>query len=151
MADSDKKQDAEAANGNGGDEKKEEAVSYEKELAGYLQERIKPGLNSGAIPMLARSIAKELAHRQPPNGATPEAPAADESSSGGDEAAPDFEADMHELQAELGDDWILRFSVQGDKAWLTAEKEDGTQRIEAPNASVISEAVELINEGGGRG
>ncbi len=43
---------------------------------------------------------------------------------------------MHELQAELGEDWILRFSVQDDEAWLTAEKADGSQRIEAPTASV---------------
>ena len=57
---------------------------------------------------------------------------------------------MQELQAELGEDWILRFSVQGDDAWLTAEKEDGSQRVEAPTASVLSEAVEVINEGGGR-
>ena len=28
----------------------------EQELAEYLQERIKPGLNRGAIPLLARSI-----------------------------------------------------------------------------------------------
>jgi hypothetical protein len=34
----------------------QEVSKYEKELAGYLQERIKPGLNSGAIPLLARSI-----------------------------------------------------------------------------------------------
>ena len=66
------------------------------------------------------------------------------------EAPLDFEAEMQELQAELGEDWILRFSVQGDDAWLTAEKEDGSQRVEAPTASVLSEAVELINEGGGR-
>ena len=58
---------------------------------------------------------------------------------------------MHELQVELGEDWILRFSVQGDDAWLTAEKEDGSQRVEAPTASVLYEAVELLNEGGGRG
>ena len=57
---------------------------------------------------------------------------------------------MHELQAELGEDWILRFSVQGDDAWLTAEKDDGSQRVVAPTASVISEAVALLNEGGGR-
>ena len=57
---------------------------------------------------------------------------------------------MRELQAELGEDWILRFSVQGDDAWLTAEKDDGSQRVEAPNASVLSEAVGLLNEGGGR-
>jgi hypothetical protein len=57
---------------------------------------------------------------------------------------------MHELQAELGEDWILRFSVQGDNAWLTAEKDDGSQRVEAQTASVISDAVELLNEGGAR-
>ena len=57
---------------------------------------------------------------------------------------------MHDLQAELGEDWILRFSVQGEAAWLTAEKADGSQRVEAPTASVISEAVALLNEGGGR-
>ena len=44
---------------------------------------------------------------------------------------------MHELQADLGKDWILRFSVQGDDAWLTAEKDDGSQRVEAPTASVL--------------
>src|SRR3954466_10848960 len=38
-------------------------AKYEEDLAGYLLERIKPGLNRGAIPLLARSIAKELAHR----------------------------------------------------------------------------------------
>ena len=123
----------------------EEAEKYEKELAGYLQERIKPGLNSGTIPLLARSIAKEIANRDRPDGA---------SNGHGKEAeggnASDFEADMHELQDELGKDWILRFSVQNDEAWLTAEKADGSQRVEAQTADVISQAVELLNEGGGR-
>jgi hypothetical protein len=123
----------------------EEVATYEQELARYLQERIKPGLNSGAIPLLARSIAKEIAHREHPNGASEDAQVEAES-----EAPPDFEADMHELQAELGEDWILSFSVQGDDAWLTAEKIDGSQRVEAPTASVLSEAVGLLNEGGGR-
>ena len=161
--------------------------SIEKELAGYLQERIKPGLNSGAIPLLARSIAKEIAHREHPNSASEDAevedeptaeaedeptaeaedePTADADDEPGDaddeptaeaddedaesEPPADFEADMRELQAELGEDWILRFSVQGDDAWLTAEKDDGSQRLEAPTASVLSEAVGLLNEGGGR-
>jgi hypothetical protein len=185
----------------------EELAKYEKELAGYLQQRIKPGLNSGAIPLLARSIAKEIAHREHPHGATedaeaeaedesnaeaedepdaqaedepdaqadeeadaeaddepddeaddePEAEADDESEAEADdepddesESPPDFEAEMRELQTELGEDWILRFSVQGDDAWLTAEKDDGSQRVEAPTAAVIAEAVELLNEGGGR-
>ena len=48
----------------------EEIASYEQELAGLLQERIKPGLNSGAIPLLARSIAKDIAHRDTPSGAS---------------------------------------------------------------------------------
>jgi hypothetical protein len=159
----------------------EEVATYEQELADYLQQRIKPGLNSGAIPLLARSIANDIAHRERPNGASgdtgaddepgaaaddeptaeaedePTAQADDEPSDQADDEpssdgeASDFEADMHEFQAELGEDWILRFSVQGGAAWLTAEKEDGSQRVEAPTASVISEAVELLKEGGGRG
>ena len=171
----------------------EAIATYEQDLARYLQERIKPGLNSGAIPLLARSIAKDIAHREHPNGGADDAGedandgdapaeqsaraaeedsaeehdqddagAGDEDDAGaededdagaGDEdngAAPDFEADMHELQAELGEDWILRFSVKGDDGWLTAEKEDGSQRVEAPTADVIAEAVELLNERGGR-
>jgi hypothetical protein len=190
----------------------EELAGYEKELASYLQERIKPGLNSGAIPLLARSIAKEIAHRERPNSATEDAGAEDKPSAGAEdkpsaeaddeqtseadadpsaeedeeqtseaddeadaeaddepaeadgddsaeaddedssdgEAAADFEANMHELQEELGDDWILRFSVKGDEAWLTAEKDDGSQRLEAPTAQLLTEVVGLLNEGGGR-
>jgi hypothetical protein len=177
-----KQQKADVGTGQNGHE--EDVAKYEKELAGYLQERIKPGLNSGAIPLLARSIAKEIAHREHPNSASEDAEAEDKSiaeaedeptaeaddeptaDEPGDEAdeptaeaddedaesepSPDFEADMRELQAELGEDWILRFSVQGDDAWLTAEKDDGSQRVEAPTASVLSEAVGLLNEGGGR-
>jgi hypothetical protein len=199
----DKKQEADAGTGKSGP--KDEVAKYEQDLAAYLQERIKPGLNSGAIPLLARSIAKDIAHREHPNGtpkeaepgdepkadaedepeakaedepkaeaedeATPEAngePEAEAEDESGDEAddepraeaddeddtenepPPDFEADMRELQAELGDDWILRFSVHGDDGWLTAEKDDGTQRVEAPEASVLVEAVGLLNERGGR-
>ncbi len=124
-----------AQNGN------EEAVaSYEQELADYLQERIKPGLNRGAIPLLARSIAKDIAHREHPNSGQDENGAENEE-------APDFEADMHELQADLGEDWILRFSVHGDDAWLTAEKDDGSQRVEAPTASELLEKVDRLDEG----
>ena len=185
-----KQQKANPGTGQNGHE--EDIARYEKELAGYLQERIKPGLNSGAIPLLARSIAKEIAHREPPNSASEAAEAEDEPTAEaedeptaeaddepGDDAddqpgdeptaeaddednaeaddedaesepSPDFEADMRELQAELGEDWILRFSVQGDEPWLTAEKDDGSQRVEAPTAEVLIEAVELLNEGGGR-
>jgi hypothetical protein len=56
---------------------------------------------------------------------------------------------MHELQEELGEDWIVRFSVQGDEAWLTAEKDDGTQHVEGPTADVLRQAVQLLDEGGG--
>ena len=200
--------------GTGQNGHQDEVAKYEQELADYLQQRIKPGLNSGAIPLLARSIAKEIAHREHPNGAVaeadakdgqtaeadgeqgaeakgeqaaeadgeqaaeadgeetaeaedehtaeaddeksaeaddePSAEAEDEESGESESTPPDFEADMHELQAELGEDWILRFSVQGDDAWLTAEKDDGSQRVEAATASVLSEAVELLNESGGR-
>jgi hypothetical protein len=185
-----KKQEADPRTGKSG--KDDDVAKYEQELAAYLQDRIKPGLNSGAIPLLARSIAKDIAHREHPNGAPETAPADDESkgkaeaedeakAEAGDEptaeaddakregeadgepsaeaddeesaeseAPPDFEADMRELQSELGEDWILRFSVHGDDGWLTAEREDGSQRLEAPEASVLVEAVGLLNERGGR-
>jgi hypothetical protein len=105
----------------------DDVARYEEELEGYLQERIKPGLNRGAIPLLARSIASEIAQQD-----------------------YDLETDLRKLQAELGDDWILYFAIQGDDTWLTAEKEDATQRVEAPNASVLSEIITLLNEKGGR-
>ena len=198
-----KQQKANPGTGQNGHE--EEVARYEQELAAYLQERIKPGLNSGAIPLVARSIAKEIARREHPKGASAGAEADDEPSAEADdepsaeaddepsaeaddepsaeaddepsaeaddepsaeaddepsaeaddepsaesEAPPDFEADMHELQAKLGEDWILRFSVRGDDGWLTAEKDDGTQRLEAQTASVLLEVVELLNENGGR-
>ena len=191
--------DKQAENGNG-----DQVASFEQDLAEYLQKRIKPGLNSGAIPLLARSIAKDIAHRERPVEASdegeaedepapdiddqptgeaedePEAEADEESEDYSDEEAadeadaeaegeadaeaedegdddepeaegngqPDFETEMHELQADLGEDWIVRFSVQGDDEWLTAEKEDGSQRIEAATADVLVEAVGLLNERG---
>ena len=45
-----------------------------------------------------------------------------------------------------GGDWILRFSVHGDDRWLTAEREDGSQRLEAPNAQVLVDAVQLLDD-----
>jgi hypothetical protein len=175
------------------------ATTHEQELAEYLQERIKPGLNRGAIPLLARSIAKEIVRREHLGGGSEdheadgeydekpddepaleagdaddiEAEADDEPEGESDDEADDepsdevddepddeaddesespldeFEAEMHELQAELGEDWIVRFSVQGDEAWLTAEKQDGSQHVEGPTAEVLLEAVELLDEGGG--
>ena len=195
-------------------------AAYEKDLAGYLQERIKPGLRSSAIPLLARSIAKDLARRQPPASSegegvhadeerpdahadeerpdahadeerpdaqadeegpdaqadeerpdaqadeereaqeVPDAQADDEQPDAqaddeqpdaqADDEQPDFEAEMHELQTELGDEWILRFSVQGGNGWLTAERQDGTQRVEAPDAERLVTIVDAITEGGGR-
>ena len=114
---------------------------YEAGLARYLQERIKPNLSPSAIPLMARSIAKEIAGRE-----RPEAPAAGDSPSGDGRPVPDFEADMHELQAELGEDWILRFSVHGDNGWLTAEKQDASQRVDALDASGLLTIVEAIKE-----
>ena len=197
------------------DDHGKEIASYEQELASLLQERIKPGLNRGAIPLLARSIAKDIAHRDPSRGESEDIEVEDEISDEaddeitneadddeitdeaddddvddeaddeitdeaddevsdeaddevsdeaddevGDEAEdeprdaveppPDFRADMQDFQAELGEEGIVRFSVQGDDAWLTAEKDDGSQRVEAPDASALAEAVELLNESGGR-
>jgi hypothetical protein len=126
----------------------EELAEYESELARYLESRIKPGLSRTAIPLMARSIAKEIVKKEPPEPpeGEGEAPAGE---AGGDDA-PDFEADMRDLQAELGEDWILRFSVHGDDGWLTAEKQDATQRVEAPDAEGLVKIVAAINEGGGR-
>ena len=57
---------------------------------------------------------------------------------------------MYELQADLGADWVLHFSVQGDDGWLTAEKQDGTQRVEAPDAQRLVTIIDAIDECGGR-
>jgi hypothetical protein len=167
------------------------AGTYEDELAEYLQERIKPNLNRGAIPLLARSIAKELAQRKRPDDESEETmsndeprdktdeeyedeprddeevedeeldeePEAEDDEDVDDEEEPEaegeaddpvaaFEEEMHQLQEDLGDEWIVRSSVQNDEAWLTAEKEDGSQHVEGPTADVLREAVELL-EGGG--
>jgi hypothetical protein len=126
--------------GDGSDELAEDQqalAQHEEQLARYLQDRIKPGLSRGAIPLLARSIAKEITRQEPPEQIDgKDAPDA------GDGPAPDFEADMHELQAELGDDWILSFSVHGEDAWLTAEKQDSSQRIEAETADELLKAYD---------
>ena len=121
-----------------GDEK--EIVDYETELAQFLQERIKPGLSSGTIPLVARSIAKEIARHD-----LPEQPAGSSNGDARNGPVPDFEADMRELQSELGDDWILRFSVHGEDGWLTAEKKDSSQRVEAETAEQLVAIVEAID------
>ena len=130
----------------------------ERKLADYLQKRIKPGLNRGAIPLLARSIAKDLLTGSTNGGPDHQAEAKqakpkDEprgAQRGGDESPMDFEEEMHDLQDELGEDWILSFSVSNGDAWLTAEKTDGTQHVEAPTASVLVKAAKLLNKRGGR-
>jgi hypothetical protein len=126
---------------DGGDD----AAMDEQELASYLQERIKPGLNRGAIPLLARSIAREIAHDEYHGDEDDEAEDEDE-----DEEAADLEADLHTLQQRLGSDWTLFYAVHGGDAWLTAETQDATQRVEAPTAEVLVKAVELLKQGGGR-
>ena len=117
-----------------------ELADYEKELARYLQARIKPGVSRSAIPLMARSIAKEIAAQDPPE----QIGGSDVPEAGGG-PAPDFEADMHELQARLGDDWLLRFSVHGEDGWLTAEKQDSSQRVEAATAEQLVRIVEAMD------
>jgi hypothetical protein len=123
-----------------------ELADYEKKLARYLQTRIKPGLSRSAIPLMARSIAKEIAAQDPPE----QIAGSDAPEAGGGPGAG-FEADMHELQAELGDDWILRFSVHGGDGWLTAEKQDSSQRVEAATAEQLVRIVEAIDAQGDDG
>jgi hypothetical protein len=171
--------DTNQQNGN-----EQDLAAYEKELAGYLQERIKPGLSRSAIPLLARSIAKGIARSVPPaawddgkesqagadaqadeeqpdleadeqsdseaDEEQPDLEADEQSDSEDDEEQPDFEDNMYELQADLGDEWILHFSVQGDKGWLTAERQDGSQRVEAPDAQRLVTIIDVIDECGGR-
>jgi hypothetical protein len=132
-----KQRDEQAEADGGGDE----AAVDEQELASYLEERIKPGLNRGAIPLLARSIAREIAH---------DAYHSVEEVDVVDEEATDLETDLHTLQQRLGDDWTLLYAVHGGDAWLTAETQDATQRVEAPTAEVLVKAVELLKQGGGR-
>lgn len=127
--------DADLQAGGNGDG--EDLAADEQELASYLEERIKPGLNSGAIPLLARSIAREIAGGD------------DQDEDEGGEAT-DLEADLHTLQQFLGEDWTLFYAVHGDDAWLIAETQDASQRLEAANAEVLVQAVALLNQGGGR-
>ena len=161
------------------------AAGPEQELASYLQERITFGLSRGSIPLLARSIAEEIAHQRPDEDADIAGEPSDEERRGRgrrddrrretttsagsrrrlrerrDEADDDFsdeedgnegslEDELRDLQANLGGDWILRVSIQGEDAWLTAEKDDGSQHVEARAAHVLAEVVELLNESGGR-
>src|SRR4051812_5888330 len=93
---------------NGG---REEAAVDEQELASYLEERIKPGLNRGAIPLLARSIAREIARDDYHSDEEEDDAEAD------GEGAEDLEADLHSLQQRLGDDWTLLYAVHGGDAW----------------------------------
>jgi hypothetical protein len=123
----------------------ESPATHEEELAQYLQSRIKPGLSKSTIPLVARSIAKELARHDMAARPAPDAGAEQPSE---DEEPSDFEQDMRDLQAELGEDWILRFSVTGDDAWLTAEKLDASQHIEATNAEGLIRIVDAIDDGG---
>jgi hypothetical protein len=156
-----------------GDE--QDVAAYEKDLAAYLQERIKPGLSRSAIPLLARSIAKDITRRKPPEALDaedseadeeadseadqelevqadeqPNSQADEETDSQGDREQSDFEANMYELQADLGEAWVLHFSVQGGDGWLTAETQDGAQHVEAPDAQRLASIIDTIDECGGR-
>jgi hypothetical protein len=148
----------------------EAAATDDQQLAHHLQERIKPGLSAGALRLLARAVTNRAAHRRPGE----DSDAAGEASgqevddvheevdddAGGeadedfsdeeDEAKRSLQDEMRGLQANLGDDWILRVCVQGDYAWLTAEKDDGSQHVEAPAADLLAEVVALLNESGDR-
>jgi hypothetical protein len=147
-----KREDEPQGDGNNGHEA--DVARDEGELASYLAERIKPGLNRGAIPLLARSIAREIArdeyHSDDAEADDESGEKTDEASADGRGGGSDLESDLHKLQTQLGKDWILSLSVQGGDSWLVAEKEDVTQRVEAPDASVLSQAVKLLNESGGR-
>jgi hypothetical protein len=163
--------EGQAGRGTSQNGESEATATDDQRLAHYLQERIKPGLSPGALRLLARAVTKGGAHRRPGEDSDAAGEASgqegddvreklDDDDAGG-EADEDFndeededkrslEDEMRGLQANLGDDWILRVCVQGDYAWLTAEKDDGSQRLEAPAADVLAEVVALLNENGDR-
>jgi hypothetical protein len=161
----------EAGRGAGQNGDGEAAATDDQQLAHYLQERIKPGLSPGALRLLARAVTKGAAHRRPGEDSDAAGEAGgqedddvreevDDDAAGGeadedfsdeeDEAERSLEDQMRDLQANLGDDWTLRVCVQGDYAWLTAEKDDGSQHVEAPAAGLLAEVVALLNESGDR-
>ena len=127
----------------GQDDRQQEDTSYEEELEGEDEEQLEAEdeeeLEAEDEEELEGEDEEEL-----------EAEADDDYDDAEEEEGPGLEAELHDLQAELGEDWILRFSVQGDDSWLTAEKDDGSQRVEAPTTAVIADAVELLNQSGGR-
>ena len=147
------------------------AASYEQEPASYLQERITFDLSRGSIALLARLIAEEIAHQRPDEDADMAGESSDDQvddvrdevddedvhGEANDDVREDedgnegsLEDELRDLQANLGGNWILRVSLQGEDAWLTAEKDDGSQHVEARAAHVLAEVVELLNESGGR-
>jgi hypothetical protein len=140
----------------------EAAATDAHQLEHDLQERIKPGLSRGALRLLARAVSKGAAHRRPgeDSDAAGEAGGQEDDDvreevddDAGGEADVDersLQDEMRDLQANLGDDWILRVCVQGDYAWLTAEKDDGSQHVEAPAADLLAEVVARLNESGDR-
>jgi hypothetical protein len=148
MARSTQKSSAQAADADG----YELALAdYQTELAQYLQVRIKPGLNAGATALLARSIAREIAAQEPPQAPNDGKATTDRDTPTEDEAhGRDLEAHMHDLQAELGPDWIVCVSVHGQDGWLTAEKQDASQHVEASNAEGLVRIVHAINENAAR-
>jgi hypothetical protein len=115
-------------------------ADYEKELARYLQARIKPGLSRSAIPRwrgpsprrsprstrLSRSAA--VTFRRPEVARLRTSRQTCTSS-----------------RPRLGDEWILRFSVHGEDGWLTAEKQDLSQRVEAATAEQLVRIVEAMH------
>jgi hypothetical protein len=148
MARSTQKSSARAADADG----YEQALAeYQTELAHYLQVRIKPGLNAGATALLACSIAREIAAQEPPQAPDDANATTDrDTPTEGEAHGRDLEAHMHDLQAELGPDWIVCVSVHGQDGWLTAEKQDASQHVEASNAEGLVRIVHAINENAAR-
>ena len=93
----------------------EEVAKYEQELASLLQERIKPGLNRGAIPLLARSIAKDIAHRDPPSSASENTGGEEEHSDKAEDEQSDRSESPPEFEAERSGRPASAFVEQFDR------------------------------------
>jgi hypothetical protein len=117
-----------------------EVTTHEQELAEYLQERIRPGLNRGAIPLLARSIAKEIVRLEHLNGGSDDPEASDEH-----DEEPAAEAD-DEPDAEADDEGDESTAEADDEADDEPEDESDYEADDEPEDEPDDEADDEADE-----
>jgi hypothetical protein len=131
----------------------EDSQAHEEQNSQAHDEQAALEADEQSDPQAAEEQRRKVEADEEPNARAAEQqpnPEVEQSDARADEEQSDFEANMYELQADLGEEWILHFSVQGDDGWLTAERQDGTQRVEAPDAQRLVTIIDAIVECGGR-